>query len=227
MALSPLTLARSPVGKKVITGLTGLILATFVLLHMVGNLLMFVGPAVYNRYGYFIECLGPVFWLLELGLLAVVLIHAGYGLHLYLQHRRSRPIPYAQYASKGAPSLQSLSSRTMIVTGSLMGIFIVSHLLTFKFGPYYTTVINGQEMRDLARLVVEVFQKPVYVLSYTAVVAFLGFHLRHGVWSGLQSLGAMATDWKPLIYGFSLILAGAIALGFGLLPWAVYLGVWG
>jgi succinate dehydrogenase/fumarate reductase cytochrome b subunit len=122
----PWAIARSPVGKKLITGITGLGLALFVLIHMVGNLLMFVGDDAYNAYGRLIESLGPLLWLIELGLLGFVLVHAGYGIYLSVQNRRSRPVPYTTYTSRGYPSLQSLSSRTMVWTGAVLGIFIVT-----------------------------------------------------------------------------------------------------
>ncbi len=162
-----------------------------------------------------------------MGLLSVALVHAGYGIHLFVQRLRSRPIPYAKYISKGEPSLQSLSSRTMIVTGSLLAVFIVTHLLTFKFGPYYLTQVQGREVRDLARLVVETFQNPTVTLAYTAVMVLLGFHLRHGLWSALQSLGAMSRAWQPVVYLLSLIFAIAITIGFVILPLAIYVGAIG
>jgi succinate dehydrogenase / fumarate reductase cytochrome b subunit len=215
---------RSPIGKKLITGITGLSLTGFVLIHMVGNLLMFAGADAYNAYGRFIERLGLLLWLVELGLLAAVVIHAGYGINIFLNRLRSRPVAYAEYTSRGAPSLQSLSSRTMIVTGSVLAIFMVTHLLTFKFGTYYPTTLGDREVRDLARLVVEKFREPTYAFGYTAVMALLGFHLRHGIWSAFQSLGALSHAVRPGAYLLSLLLASAIAIGFFILPLAIYFG---
>ncbi|NER85088.1 MAG: succinate dehydrogenase, partial [Leptolyngbya sp. SIO1D8] len=128
-------------------------------------------------------------------------------------------------ASRGEPSSQSFSSRTMIVTGMVLGTFLVIHLMNFKFGPYYVTELGGQEVRDLARLVVEKFHRPTYTLSYSTVVVLLGFHLRHGIWSALQSLGAMAKAFKPLVYTLSLVFAIAIVAGFIILPLAIYFDV--
>ncbi len=218
------TLAQSPIGKKLITGITGLGLTLFVLAHMVGNLLMFIGHDAYNSYGRFIERLGPLFWLVEIVLLGIVLTHAAYGIQIFWGRRQARPIAYSKYTSRGEPSVQSLSSRTMIVTGSILAVFLVSHLLTFKFGHYYVGDHQGKPVRDLARLVIETFRNPIYTAGYTGVLGLLGFHLRHGVWSALQSLGAMSQGWKPVLYAMSLIGAGAIAIGFGVLPWAIAIG---
>lgn len=214
----------SSLGKKLITGVTGLGLALFILLHMVGNLVLFISRDAYNAYAFYLEQLGPVFWTIELALLLVIALHASTGIRLWLNRRQARPTGYLTYASKGAPSLQSLSSRTMIVTGGVLGIFLVIHLLNFKFGTWYVTAWEGREIRDLARLVVEKFQHPVYVIGYSGVLILLGFHLRHGLWSALQSLGLMARSLRLTLYGLSLGLAIALVMGFIILPLAIYGG---
>ncbi|MEM6716926.1 MAG: succinate dehydrogenase, partial [Cyanobacteria bacterium P01_C01_bin.147] len=140
----------SPIGKKLITGVTGLGLATFVLVHMVGNLLLFAGHDAYNAYAHHLESLGPLLWMVEAILVAVFLIHAIAGIHIFVGKLSARPDRYETYTSKGQPSLQSVSSRTMIVTGTVLATFLVLHLLNFKFGHYYTTQLQGESVRDLA-----------------------------------------------------------------------------
>lgn len=212
----------SPIGKKLITGVTGLGLVTFVLVHMVGNLLLFAGHDAYNAYAHHLESLGPLLWTVESVLAAVFIMHAIAGIHIFIGRLRARPAAYTTYASKGEPSLQSLSSRTMIATGGIMAAFLVIHLLNFKFGTRYVTPIDGQSVRDLARLVVEKFQQPAYAFGYSGVMVLLGFHLRHGIWSALQSLGTMAKPVRLGIYGASLAVGVAISAGFIALPLAVY-----
>ena len=216
---------QSPIGKKLITGITGLGLVTFVLVHMVGNLLLFAGHDAYNAYAHHLESWGPLLWTVESVLVAVFLIHAIAGIQIYISKRRSRPEAYDTYASKGAPSLQSVSSRTMIMTGTILAGFLVLHLLNFKFGPYYTTPLDGEPVRDLARLVVAKFQDPVYAFGYSGVMVLLGFHLRHGIWSALQSLGVLTQSIRFTVYGVSLGLAIAIAAGFVALPLTIYFGL--
>jgi succinate dehydrogenase / fumarate reductase cytochrome b subunit len=113
----------------------------------------------------------------------------------------------------------------MILTGLILLVFLVFHLLNFKFGKYYSTIINGVEMRDLSRLVVEKFQSPFYTLGYFGVMSFLGLHLRHGFWSAFQSLGANNARWSSLIYSIALIFAILITVGFLVLPIGIYLGL--
>ena len=216
---------RSSVGKKLITGVTGLILAAFVLAHMAGNLLLFWGRDAYNRYAWLIERLGIAFYAFELALLAVVLIHAAVGIELFWRKRQARPVGYTTYQSAGDPSYQTFSSRTMIVTGSVLAAFLVLHLRNFKFGTYYTTQLGGAPVRDLARLVIEDFQKLPYVLGYSVILVLLGSHLRHGLWSALQSIGLLHRGIRPLVYGASAVVGAGIAIGFLLLPWAIYWGV--
>ncbi|NEP17663.1 MAG: succinate dehydrogenase cytochrome b subunit [Leptolyngbya sp. SIO4C1] len=220
---------RSPVGKKIITGVTGLALASFVLIHMLGNLVLLFSPAAYNQYGYVIERLGPLIWGIELVLLTAVVFHAVLGIQIFLGKLKARPVGYDQYHSAGAPSQQSLSSRSMIWTGLILAGFLVWHLSTFKFGTYYTvgSTVGGSDRRDLARLVFEKFHQPLYAFGYTGILVLLGLHLRHGLWSAWQSIGAMSQGLKPVAYSLALMFAVAIALGFMVLPLAIYFGLIG
>lgn len=214
---SGVNLYQSPVGKKILTGVTGLALATFVVGHLLGNLTLFFGASAYNQLAYSIDRLGPLLYLIETGLLAVVGVHAVVGISIYLRRRRARLVQYAEYQSAGAPSRQTLASRTMLFSGLLLAIFLVWHIATFKFGPVYRLADSTE--RDLARLVLETFQQPIYTASYVAILSVLGLHLRHGLWSALQSVG-VAT--KPVVVVASSVLGGAIALGFIGLPLAIY-----
>ncbi|PSN18946.1 succinate dehydrogenase [filamentous cyanobacterium CCP5] len=220
---------RSPIGKKLVTGITGLGLVLFVLVHMLGNLTLFISADAYNAYAYHLENWGPLLYGIEALLLVSVLFHAALGIEIFASRLRSRPRVYADYVSAGQksadrPSYQSVSSRTMIITGTLLAAFLVAHLLTFKFGSYYPGEVDGHQARDLARLVIEKFQQLYFTLSYTAIMAFLGLHLRHGIWSALQSLGVLGQGVRPLVFGLGSLLALAIAAGFVALPWAIYAG---
>ena len=216
------SLAQSPIGKKLITGVTGLGLVAFVIVHLLGNLTLFFSASAYNQIAYVVEKLGPLTYLIEGALLAIALLHIHIGTQIYLGKRKARPVEYAEYASAGEPSRQSLSSRTMIFSGLLIGVFLIFHLATFKFGPYYQ--LPGSGHRDLSRLVFETFHKPTYTAGYVVILSLLGLHLRHGLWSALQSIG-IAT--KPATYVMSAVLGSAIALGFIGLPLSIYFGLIG
>ena len=112
---------------------------------MVGNLTLFFSAASYNQFGHLLEQLGPLTWAIELLLLGFVLFHALLGVQIFLGKLQARTDSYAVYQSAGstadpstgATSYQSLSSRSMILTGGLLAAFLVWHLATFKFGPRY------------------------------------------------------------------------------------------
>lgn len=215
----------SPIGKKIITGITGLGLSLFVLFHLAGNLTLLASSKAYNQLAHLIESWGILLYLVEFTLLGLALLHVIVGISIRLKTLQARPIGYTQLKSAGEPSKQSLSSRTMIITGSILLVFLVLHLATFKFGTYYGTVIEGVEMRDLSTLVIEKFQQPLYAFGYAGVMIMLGFHLRHGIWSAWQSIGILNSKISPVVYAIALILAILIAIGFLILPLAIYFGV--
>lgn len=216
----------SPIGKKLLTGMTGLAWVVFVILHMLGNLGYFAAGEAYNRYADMLVGTGPVLYTVEAILLVALVIHAVVGVNIYVRKRQARKIGYEKYETAGAPSLQTPSSRSMIFTGIVLLVFLVIHLDTFKFGPGiaegYVVSDDGGQIRDLRRLVTEKFQSPLYAFGYTGVMILLGFHLRHGVWSAFQSLGAMSRRLTPIVYAIGTVLAIGIALGFLVLPLYIY-----
>ncbi|GAB5518119.1 MAG: succinate dehydrogenase cytochrome b subunit [Rhodothermales bacterium] len=222
-----LALYASPVGKKYLTGVTGLALVGFTLVHMSGNLAYFSSDlAAYNAYTKFLHDLGPLLYALELGLLAFFVFHIVLGINIALGKRKARKANYRMYRSLGGPSKQSVASRSMIYTGLILLAFLILHLITFKFGPGiaegYVTTLDGEQARDLKRLVTEKFQNPLYAFGYTAVMILLALHLRHGIWSAFQSLGAMTPRLSPVIYAIGGFIGVLIAVGFFVLPLYVY-----
>lgn len=211
---------RSTVGKKYIMGITGLVWAGFVLAHMAGNLLIFVSHNAYNSYGHALTS-GNIIYVAESVLILALIVHVYMAIILTIQNREAKQQTYAVTA-KGQKKA-TLASRTMAIQGSLILVFIITHLITFKYGTYYATTVNGVEMRDLAKLMQEVFAQPTYVIWYFISVVLLGFHLSHGVGSTFQSLGLMEGTyrqlWKKLSYTYAVI----VALGFIAQPLYLFL----
>lgn len=228
-----LTALTSQVGRKLLTGITGLFLVLFLVAHISGNLSLFsADKSAFNKYGAFLHGFGVLFYLIEIGLGLIILVHAYIGISIALRKRAARKGGYAVAASKGGPSKQSISSRTMIITGLVMLLFIVIHLLQFRFGPGvadgYVQTVDGRELHDLRRITVETFSNPMWVAFYVGCVLLVGFHLRHGVWSMLQSLGAMRPRASAAIYSLALLVAIVLAAMFILLPvWLYYLSLKG
>lgn len=212
----------STVGRKYLTGITGLGLCAFVIVHLLGNLNLFIGSDSFNGYTHKLESLGPLLYVLELPIVVGFILHAIVGVSVYLNKKKARPVNYSVYNSAGGNSKQTFSSRSMMVTGSIMLIFLVFHVASFKFGPGvnegYVTMVNGVEMRDLYKLVIEKFQNPAYVIGYVAVMILLGIHLRHGFWSAFQSLGIMNKKYSPFVYTVGVLFAILMAVGFLAMP---------
>jgi len=210
----------STVGKKYLMGLSGLIWTGFVFAHMAGNMLMFVSPDAYNIYGHNLVS-GNLIYFVEGLLILALLTHVGLAISLTLENRRSRPDRYA-VRGRGAKSAR-WASRTMAIHGTIILIFIVTHLITFKFGTYYETTVDGVVMRDLFRLMVEIFTQPVYLAWYFISLILLGFHLSHGVGSVFQSFGLLHPTYQPMIKTVSWVYAIVVVVGFLSQPIAVFL----
>lgn len=221
--------ARSSVGKKLISGLTGLLLCGFVASHLVGNLLLLVGADAFNEYAHFLETLGHGYAIYgaEAGLIAFFVFHIVSGVMVALDRRRARPSGYKKRGNAGGASRKTLASRSMIITGVVLLVFLVLHVWMFKYGPGieagYTTTLDGETHRDLYRLVVEWFKIGPVTAVYVAVMLLLGNHLRHGFWSAWQSLGVNSPKYMPLIHRLGIAFALLIALGFLLIPVLIYL----
>jgi succinate dehydrogenase / fumarate reductase cytochrome b subunit len=217
----------SSVGRKILMSLTGVVLFGFIVGHLVGNLQLLSGDAdIFNRYGHFLVSLGGLLVLVELFLIACLTIHVVTALQIAWGKRKARPQPYASVRSAGGKSRKSLGSSTMVYTGLLVLVFIVIHLRTFKYGPAeaegYVSTIDGVEVRDLHRLVVEKFQQIEWVVGYVAAMILLGVHLSHAFWSAFQSLGFYHERYTPVLYLAGRALAVLISLGFLIIPIWIY-----
>ncbi len=225
---SPSAVLRSSVGKKLISGLTGLLLCGFVAGHLVGNLLLLVGPEAFNEYAHFLETFGHGYavYVAEAGLILFFLAHAWSGIRVRLDKRKARGSRYSKVGDAGGPSRKTLASQSMLITGVVLLIFIPLHVWMFKFGPGlaegYATTVDGEPFRDLYALVVDWFQNPLVVGAYVTVMVLLGTHLWHGFWSAFQSLGANNPKYAPLIRTIGMAFAVLIAVGFLFLPIYLY-----
>ena len=211
----------SSVGTKLLIGITGLLLFLYLVLHLAGNALVFAGPDVFNEYSHTLIS-NPLIIPIEIGLLAVFLIHIYKAIRNLVANRAARPVAYQRKELAGHTSRKSLSSSTMIASGLLVLLFIIIHVKQFKFGSYYQTVANDA-VRDLYRTELEVFQNPLWVVVYVIGTVLVGLHLRHGIASGFQSIGFDHPLYTRRLTTWSVILAIVIGGGLGLIPILLYL----
>ena len=213
---------NSPPGRKLLTGATGIGLVLFVIAHMAGNLSYLFGSDAYNLYAHKLMSMGGLFYAVEVLLALCFLLHAYLGIVITINNRRARPQNYKLYKSAKGASRMTWSSRSMILTGIILLIFLVLHLNSFKFGTYYETVIDSETVRDLYRLMTEKFQDPIYAFGYPAVMILLALHMRHGVWSAFQSLTLTNPRLSAVLYPLGLILGVGVAVGFIVVPLYIY-----
>lgn len=214
--------AQSQVGRKILTGITGVLLVFFIIFHLAGNLTIFGDADAMNRYTMILHDLGWPLWIARIGLVFVFGIHAYIGISIWFRKRKARPENYDIYSSKGGPSKQSLSSRSMAFTGVILLIFLVIHINTFALGETDTVLIDGREASDLKTLVIDTFQNPIYAFGYTFVMLLLGAHLGHGIWSAFTSLTLKSHKISSAMYSIGIVLAVLLAAGFIFIPLYIY-----
>src|ERR1700730_13456587 len=115
------------VGTKILIGITGLALFFYLIIHVAGNLVVFFGPAAFNKYAYTLEG-NPLIPIVEIGLLLIFLIHVYKTVRMFLENQAARPVRYAKKKYAGPPSRKTVASSTMIVTGrgvlGFVGVFL-------------------------------------------------------------------------------------------------------
>lgn len=209
---SPVRVFSSTVGSKLLVGATGLALFLYLITHIAGNLLIFLGPRTFNEYAHALIS-NPLVPLIEIGLLLIFLTHIYRTVTMYVGNRHARPVAYARKDYAGSPSRKSIASSTMIVSGLWLLAFVVLHVKAFKYGPEYEAA-GAAGVRDLYRLEMENFGSPLVVGFYLLSMLIVGSHLWHGVASGFQSLGADHPKWTPRLLVAGKVIAVAIAGGF-------------
>ncbi len=212
---------KSSIGKKYLMGIAGLGWTLYVFGHMAGNLLIFAGPEVFNKYAHAIVSNKPLLYGTEVFLSLCLLIHVILGFLLSFENRKAKPEKYA--ISSNPEKTSSFASKTMVYHGTIILFFIIYHIMTFKFGPDYKIEYDGVVMRDIYRLVVEVFYSPVYVFGYIICLILLGIHLSHGVSSIFQSFGFNHPRYTPMLKKVGWFYALVVAGGFISQPVYVFL----
>lgn len=208
---------HSTVGRKVVMGVTGLILVGFVVGHVSGNLLVFKGPEALNAYSAFLKKSLPVLYGVRVVLLAAVGLHIWAAYSLTRLDLASRPVSYSRFN----PQVSTLAARTMRWGGVLLLVFIVYHLLHLTVG----SVHPGFSHTDVYGNVITGFRVTWVAVFYIVAMMALGAHLYHGVWSFFQTMGWNHPRYNPARRRVATALAVLVALGFIAIPAAVLGGI--
>ncbi|MDD0853297.1 succinate dehydrogenase cytochrome b subunit [Halobacteriovorax sp. GB3] len=220
MASTLCTYLKTSVMKKQVMAVTGLLLCGFLVTHLIGNCLLYVGSDAFNAYAHALTS-NKLIYVAEAILASIFLSHIGLAIRLTVENKKARPVGY--YMSQMTGNGATFASRTMPYTGLMILIFLVLHLFNFKFGPVYMTTLDGVEVRDIYKTVVEYFQSPLNVLWYIVAMIALGIHLSHGFWSAFQSLGFSHPKYNCTLKLTSKLFAVVIAAGYIALPIYCYL----
>lgn len=206
-------LSLTSILKKTLMALTGLAWFGFLVGHLTGNFLLFKGPQAFNDYAHMLESTGALLWIAEIGLVAFLATHIYSGIKVSLENRNARPNDYEVKTDRGQASI---FSRSMLVGGVVMAIFIVTHVLAFKFGTRHPE--DG-----LFGLVRDSFQNPLTVAWYVLAMVAVGMHLSHGLASALQTLGVSRSAWRDRLRTAGLVLGWLIAGGFISIPIGMFM----
>jgi len=219
----PLALTRTLIGKKVLMAVTGVALFGFVVGHMLGNLKAFQGAEHFNDYAEGLRTFGAPFfghgqllWLVRIGLLVAVAVHIWMAYAVSRASWAARPADYRRLRATET----TYAARTMRWGGVLIALYVVYHLLDLTFGPANPSFTVGDAYGNL----VASLQRPVVAGYYIAANVVVGLHLYHGLWSAAQTLGVTRVPTDQLRRGFAGLVAGAITLGFVIVPVAILAG---
>ena len=204
-------------GKKTVMAVSGVFLFLFVLGHMAGNLQVFEGRDQFNNYGKLLRTLPEALWGIRAFLIVMVVLHIISSVQLALRKKQARPIGYA----KRKPIVSSYASRTMYWSGPIVLAFIIYHLLDLTGGTVNPDFVEG----DIYHNVIASFSRPIVSIWYIFAMFLLALHLRHGVWSMMQTLGVSHPRWMLWFKRAATVFATVIFIGFVAVPIGVLTGM--
>lgn len=211
-----LTLHRTTIGKKAIMAVSGVVLFGFVILHMLGNFQLWLGPEYMHAYAVKLRAVPGLLWIARAILLLAVGAHIWAAVSLVGRNSDARPVDY-QHRRKDVAT--NYAARTMMWGGAIVAMFIVYHILhlTLGYGPYY-------DPQAVYNNVVYGFLDWRISAFYIVANILLGIHLFHGGWSWFNSLGWEHPRFNPWKRRFATALAVTITLGNVSIPLTVMVG---
>ena len=215
-------LIKSSIGRKFTQSISGLFLILFLLFHMSMNVVLIFS---YDAYDFIAnEILGANWWAV-LGTAVIALgmvIHVAYGIILTLQNRKARGRD--KYASSSKTPV-AWSSKNMFVLGLFVLLFLFLHLYQMWYQMQFKDLFGIEGVRhDGAQLVVDVLSQTWVLIAYVVAFIALWFHLNHGFWSALHTVGWNNDIWMKRLKRLGYFVSTLIVLGFIVVAFAVYLG---
>lgn len=217
-------LFRSTVGLKWLMGLSGLVLSAFVVVHMLGNLQIYLGPEAINAYAESLRKMPVLLWTARIVLLVAFLLHVFSAFRITQLNRAARPQAYELWS----PQVTTYAARTMFMGGIILAGFVLYHLAHFTFGlthPEHFKLHDAKGRHDVYAMVVLGFRQPLVSLSYLVAMVPLLLHLQHGVSSFLQTFGINHPRYNSIIRALGPVVGLIVFFGNCSIPLAVLAGL--
>ena len=195
------------IGKKLVMAATGLIFCAFLFTHLLGNLMVYGGGQRLVEYSEHLHSLGLIINVAEWGLIVFAVLHISFAAVLVYENWKARPVGYVMKRNAGG---KTWSSATMPYTGLYLLVFVIIHLINFHFA--------DRTQQNIYQIVALTFSHPGYVIFYVFSMVVAALHVRHGLWSALQTLGLNHPKYMPLIRKASVVFGVIIGVGFGSIP---------
>jgi len=216
-----LTLYETTIGKKAVMAITGLVLFGFVIGHMLGNLQVYLGSEQLNGYAKHLKDLGPLLWVIRLFLATMFVIHIVAAVQLWIPTFGARGLGYRRKKDVAT----GYAARTMWLSGPLLFLFVLYHLAHFTFPGVAMSDGYGYSHSDVYANVINGFSIPWVTASYVAAQLVLGFHLYHGAWSLLQTLGFNHPQYHDQARFGAQFITAMVVVGNISIPLAVLAGL--
>ena len=215
------------IGKKFVVAVTGIIMAGFLVMHMIGNFKAFAGADKLDHYAAYLREIGQdlfghetVLWIFRFVLLVAVIAHIVSIILLTKQNRKARPVKY--HVKKSFAS--TFAARMMIVSGILLLVFILVHLAQFTLGWFKPTpFVHGEVYNNIS----QAFAVGWIACFYIFMMLVVCMHLYHGIWSFFQTLGLDNPDRNKPLRGLAIFVSVVLFLGFSAVPFAFLTGMIG
>jgi len=205
----------SSIGQKLLLATSGLIMfLLFLIPHMGGNVLFLFGPDLFNSYAHHLHKLVPIVIGIEVLMIISISIHMIMAYRVVLANRKAADKRLSQKSSEE----RSLAARLMPLSGVMIFIFIIKHLLDFTFHEKGKTELHGDSVYDVYGMVLTRFQDPVHVAFYVLFMVAVGFHLSHALQSSLQTYGIYVPREGSKIKLVSMLIAIGMASTFAIIP---------
>ncbi len=220
---------KSTVGAKIVVAVTGFMFVGFILVHTMGNMLVFLGPKALNDYAQMLGAVPELLWMARIGLLVALVLHVVLTLKLTALNRSASTQKYQMTVHKRA----NFASKSMRFGGVTLLFFIIYHIAHFTLGTVNPVehnvheVVNGVQRHDAYLMMISGFSHWWNVVIYLIATVFLGLHLKHGIQSMVHTLGFNGEKLTMCAAMFGNLVMIIVVLGLGSIPLAIFFGIIG